>query len=130
GDYDCTADALPADTKRILSGWEDAIWTPGERFGTIGARRGDRTFEITTHRTEVYEPGSRKPAVVYADAIEADLSRRDFTVNAMALRTDGSAADAPELIDPFGGAADLAMKRLRTPLSTDVSFGDDPLRML
>ena len=127
-DYDCTTDALPAVTKRILSGWADAVWTQGERFGTIGAKKGEREYEITTHRAEVYDPGSRKPDVVYADVIEADLSRRDFTVNAMALRID--AASAPELIDPFGGAADLFSKRLRTPLGPEISFTDDPLRML
>jgi poly(A) polymerase len=128
GDYDCTTDALPAVTKRILSGWADAVWTQGERFGTIGAKKGERQYEITTHRAEVYDPGSRKPDVVYAAVIEADLSRRDFTVNAMALRID--TASAPELIDPFGGAADLFSKRLRTPLSPEISFTDDPLRML
>jgi poly(A) polymerase len=128
GDYDCTTDARPPETKRILSGWADAVWTQGERFGTIGAKRHDRSFEITTHRAEVYDPDSRKPDVVYADVIDADLSRRDFTINAMALRLDGSSA--PELIDPFGGAADLVAKRLRTPLGPEVSFTDDPLRML
>jgi poly(A) polymerase len=128
GDYDCTTDARPEVTKRILSGWADAVWTQGERFGTIGAKRGERSFEITTHRAEVYDPGSRKPDVVYADVIDADLSRRDFTVNAMALRIDGSSA--PELIDPFGGAADLFSRRLRTPLAPEISFSDDPLRML
>ena len=115
GDYDCTTDARPDETKRILTGWADAVWTQGERFGTIGAKRRARTFEITTHRAEAYQPDSRKPDVVYADAIDDDLSRRDFTVNAMALRIDG--ASTPELVDPFGGAADLATKRLRTPLS-------------
>jgi poly(A) polymerase len=128
GDFDCTTDARPEESKRILGGWADAIWTQGERFGTIGARHHGRTFEVTTHRAEAYEAGSRKPGVVYADALDEDLSRRDFTVNAMALRI--AADSAPELIDPFGGAADLASKRLRTPLSPDVSFGDDPLRML
>jgi poly(A) polymerase len=128
GDYDCTTDARPDETKRILTGWADAVWTQGERFGTIGAKRNDRSFEITTHRAEVYDPDSRKPGVVYADVIDADLSRRDFTVNAMALQLDGSSA--PALIDPFGGAADLFAKRLRTPLGPDVSFNDDPLRML
>jgi poly(A) polymerase len=128
GDYDCTTDARPAETKRILTGWADAVWSQGERFGTIGAKRRGRTFEITTHRAEAYQPESRKPEVVYADVIDEDLSRRDFTVNAMALRIDGTSA--PELVDPFGGAVDLATKRLRTPLAPEISFSDDPLRML
>jgi poly(A) polymerase len=125
GDIDLTTDARPADIKRIINGWADAVWTQGERFGTIGCRKGTREFEITTHRAEAYTPDSRKPAVVYADAVEADLSRRDFTVNAMAL-----ALPEPELIDPFGGAADLAAGVLRTPLPPAESFSDDPLRML
>jgi len=125
GDYDLTTDALPAETKRLLEGWADAVWTQGERFGTIGARKGDRSYEITTHRAEAYHPDSRKPDVEFADAIEADLSRRDFTVNAMAL-----ALPDPRLVDPFDGALDLAAGRLRTPLSPAESFTDDPLRML
>ena len=116
-DLDLTTDARPEETKRLLAGWADAIWTQGERFGTIGAKRGDRLYEITTHRAEAYRPDSRKPDVKFGDAVEADLSRRDFTVNAMAL-----SLPEPELIDPFGGAADLAAKRLRTPLSPDESF--------
>ena len=126
-DLDCTTDARPGEIKEILHGWADAMWTQGERFGTIGARHHDRAYEITTHRAEAYSPDSRKPDVVFADAIDADLSRRDFTVNAMALEV--SAAN-PTLVDPFGGAADLITKRLRTPLSPEVSFSDDPLRML
>ena len=124
-DIDLTTDALPKDTKRLVSGWADAVWTQGERFGTIGCQKDGRRFEITTHRAEVYVPDSRKPDVVYSDAIEADLSRRDFTINAMAL-----ALPDPELIDPFGGAADLAAGVLRTPLSPQESFSDDPLRMM
>jgi len=124
-DLDFTTDARPDETKKLIADWADAVWTQGEKFGTIGAKKGDRAYEITTHRAEVYLPDSRKPDVVYADAVEADLSRRDFTVNAMALELP-----EPRLIDPFDGAADLAAKRLRTPLSPDVSFGDDPLRML
>ncbi len=124
-DIDLTTNARPADVKRLISGWADAVWTQGERFGTIGCRKGTRTFEITTHRAEAYSPDSRKPEVVYADDIEADLSRRDFTVNAMAL-----ALPDPELIDPFGGTADLASGVLRTPLAPAESFSDDPLRML
>jgi poly(A) polymerase len=126
-DIDGTTDALPLETKAILSGWADAVWTQGERFGTIGARKDGRTYEITTHRAEAYVTDSRKPEVVYADDIETDLSRRDFTVNAMALRVG---VEAPELVDPFGGVSDLAAHRLRTPLAPEISFSDDPLRML
>ena len=124
-DLDFTTDARPEDIERVVTGWADAVWDQGRRFGTIGARRGSRTVEITTHRAEAYHPDSRKPDVVFADAVEADLSRRDFTVNAMAL----SLPDL-NLIDPFGGVADLAEHRLRTPLSPEESFTDDPLRML
>ncbi|CAN5227004.1 hypothetical protein BH18ACT4_BH18ACT4_09230 [soil metagenome] len=125
-DIDLTTDARPEETRAILSGWADAVWSQGERFGTIGARFGERAFEITTHRAEVYRPDSRKPDVAYADAVEADLARRDFTVNAMALTVD-----EPTLIDPFDGMADLLVHhRLRTPLGPEVSFADDPLRML
>ncbi len=131
-DIDLTTDARPADIKRCLDGWADAIWTQGERFGTIGAQRDTgadtRIYEITTFRAESYADDSRKPHVVFADAIESDLSRRDFTVNAMALELTGAAM--PELVDPFGGAADLATRVLRTPLGPEVSFTDDPLRML
>ena len=124
-DLDFTTDARPEATKRILEGWADALWTQGERFGTIGAKKDGRSLEITTHRAEAYHPDSRKPDVKFAGEVEADLSRRDFTVNAMALRLPD-----PELIDPFGGLADLAAGRLRTPLSPAESFSDDPLRML
>lgn len=124
-DIDLTTDALPAETKRLVKGWADSVWTQGERFGTIGCQKDGWTFEITTHRAEAYDADSRKPEVVFSDVIDSDLSRRDFTVNAMAL----SLPD-PELIDPFGGAADLAAGRLRTPLSPQESFSDDPLRML
>ncbi len=125
-DIDLTTDARPDQTKAIVSGWADALWTQGERFGTIGIKKDGREFEITTHRAEAYRPDSRKPEVEFADAIEADLSRRDFTVNAMAL-----SLPEPELIDPFDGMVDLLVhRRLRTPLSPEVSFTDDPLRML
>jgi poly(A) polymerase len=124
-DLDLTTDARPAETRAVLDGWADATWTQGEAFGTIGARKGGATFEITTHRAEAYREDSRKPHVVYADDVAEDLSRRDFTVNAMALRLPDV-----ELIDPYGGVADLAAGVLRTPLGPEVSFSDDPLRML
>jgi poly(A) polymerase len=124
-DLDFTTDARPDDIERSVAGWADAVWDQGKRFGTIGALKGERRYEITTHRAEAYSPDSRKPEVVYADAVEADLSRRDFTVNAMAL----SLPDLT-LIDPHGGIADLSARRLRTPLAPEDSFGDDPLRML
>ena len=126
-DFDATTDARPEETKKIVSGWADAVWTQGERFGTIGAKKNGRVYEITTHRAEAYSPDSRKPDVAFADAIDADLSRRDFTVNAMALELTGS---EPSLIDPYNGAADLISRVLRTPLSPEESFSDDPLRML
>ena len=126
-DFDFTTDARPEEIKSIISGWADAVWTPGERFGTISAQKGVRTYEITTHRAEAYSPESRKPDVEFSTKIEDDLSRRDFTVNAMALEIT---ADAPVLVDPYGGLADLMAKVLRTPLSPTESFSDDPLRMM
>jgi poly(A) polymerase len=136
-DLDFTTDAPPDDIERLLDGWADAVWTQGKRFGTIGAKKGDRTYELTTHRAEAYAPDSRKPDVQFSQSIEADLSRRDFTVNAMALRLTGASgaggsggASDLELVDPHGGLADLAAGRLRTPLSPEESFTDDPLRML
>ncbi|MFZ6004473.1 MAG: CCA tRNA nucleotidyltransferase [Actinomycetota bacterium] len=130
GDVDLTTDARPDVTTGLVRGWADAVWDQGARFGTVGVKKGETAFEITTHRAEVYVPDSRKPDVAFADDIEADLSRRDFTVNAMALRVTGAEDEAPELIDPFGGVGDLAAGVLRTPLAPEVSFTDDPLRML
>jgi poly(A) polymerase len=133
-DLDFTTDARPDDIEAVVKGWADAVWDQGRRFGTIGIKKGDRLYEITTHRAEAYTADSRKPDVQFSDAVEADLSRRDFTVNAMALRIDPalgrSGQPDAELIDPFGGLDDLAAYRLRTPLSPVESFTDDPLRML
>jgi len=124
-DVDLTTDARPDETERLVRGWADDVWLQGARFGTVGARKGTRVYEITTHRAEVYVPESRKPEVSFGDNIDVDLSRRDFTINALALRLPDM-----ELIDPFDGLGDLAAGRLRTPLDPEVSFGDDPLRML
>lgn len=129
-DLDLTTDATPAQIKAVVGPLSDAMWTQGERFGTIGAKLGDRTFEITTHRAESYAPDSRKPEVAFGTDIVDDLARRDFTVNAMALALPTAEQPAPELVDPFGGVADLAANRLRTPQAPEVSFTDDPLRML
>jgi poly(A) polymerase len=126
-DIDATTSARPSEIKQCLEGWADAIWTQGERFGTIGAKKNGRPFEITTHRAEAYSDDSRKPHVEFAEGIDVDLSRRDFTINAMALELT---SESPHLVDPFGGVADLATRTLRTPLSPEVSFSDDPLRML
>lgn len=124
-DLDLTTDAQPDQIVAILRPWADAVWEQGREFGTIGARKGDSTFEVTTHRAEAYVADSRKPEVTFSDDITLDLSRRDFTVNAMALRLPDV-----ELVDPYGGVNDLAAEKLRTPLEPDVSFSDDPLRMM
>ena len=101
------------------------MYLVGVKFGTVGARQGGRTLEITTFREEVYDESHRKPAVTFAKDIETDLSRRDFTINAMAVRLPGGA-----FVDPFGGVRHLAAKTLDTPLEPEISFTDDPLRML
>ncbi|MBV7432386.1 CCA tRNA nucleotidyltransferase [Dermabacteraceae bacterium TAE3-ERU5] len=124
-DWDFTTSARPDETEALLRQWSRSIWDMGREFGTIGAARGELKVEITTYRTEEYDPASRKPAVKYGDTIEGDLSRRDFTVNAMAV----SLPDL-EFIDPFNGLQDLADGLLRTPVEPGQSFSDDPLRMM
>ena len=124
-DLDFTTDALPDQILSIVTPISDAQWDIGRAFGTIGARIGGETFEITTYRSDAYDGETRKPAVEFGDSLEADLTRRDFTVNAMALRLP-----AQVLVDPSGGMEDLLARRLTTPSSPEISFGDDPLRML
>jgi len=126
-DLDFTTDAHPHETKKILKAWADHVWDTGIVFGTVAGKRDDTTVEVTTYRTEKYEESSRKPDVEFGDTIEGDLSRRDFTVNAMALELT---TDKPEFIDPFGGIEDLTKRILRTPASAEQSFSDDPLRMM
>ena len=126
-DLDFTTNALPQDSKKILQGWAENIWETGITFGTVAGKRGDTTVEVTTYRSERYGSDSRKPEVEYGKEILGDLSRRDFTVNAMALELTG---DAPEFLDPFNGLQDLSKKVLRTPGRPGDSFNDDPLRMM
>ncbi len=124
-DLDFTTSARPDETERLLKGWADAIWDMGRAFGTIGCRRGDWQVEITTYRSEAYDPSSRKPDVDFGDTLAGDLGRRDFTVNAMAVLVPGRAFE-----DPYGGVVDLAHRLLRTPGRPEDSFSDDPLRMM
>ena len=126
-DLDFTTDAKPLETKKILQSWAEDVWDIGIDFGTIAGKRGDTTVEITTYRSDKYDLDSRKPEVEFGENIEGDLSRRDFTVNAMALELTGA---KPEFIDVFNGLTDLSAKVLRTPVTPEQSFSDDPLRMM
>jgi poly(A) polymerase len=126
-DLDFTTNARPDATKKILSKWADNIWEVGADFGTIAGKSGDITVEITTYRSEKYDPTSRKPDVNFGDEIEGDLFRRDFTINAMAIELT---TEQPTFIDLHDGVDDLAAKILRTPGKAEDSFNDDPLRML
>jgi poly(A) polymerase len=124
-DFDFATNARPDRVAELLEGWADVVYQVGAQFGTVAARKDGHTVEVTTYRSEVYRDDSRKPHVTYSDDIVTDLGRRDFTVNAVAL-------SLPELeaVDPYGGLADIARGILKTPLEPDISFGDDPLRML
>jgi poly(A) polymerase len=124
-DLDFTTDATPDRTLAVVAGWADAVWEIGRDFGTIGMRRGDVQLEVTTYRAEAYDADSRKPQVAFGTSLEDDLFRRDFTINAMALRLPRL-----ELVDPHGGVKDLHARTLRTPGAPEDSFSDDPLRMM
>ncbi len=126
-DLDFTTDAKPAQTKKILESWADSVWEIGAEFGTIAARKGEIEVEITTYRSESYDPDSRKPDVQFGENIEADLKRRDFTINAMALELT---TEPPTFIDLFNGITDLQNKVIKTPGKPEDSFSDDPLRMM
>jgi poly(A) polymerase len=126
-DLDFTTNAPALESKKILQKWADNVWDTGIEFGTVAAKRGETTVEVTTYRSDSYSQESRKPEVKFETSIEGDLSRRDFTVNSMALELTGA---TPQFIDPFGGLVDLAKKTLRTPGKPEDSFSDDPLRML
>ena len=124
-DLDFTTSALPDEIEKILTGSVDAIWDVGREFGTIGARIGDTHVEITTYRADKYDPESRKPQVAFGTDLNEDLFRRDFTINAMAIRL-------PEgvFVDPFNGLQDLIEGTIRTPGTPEDSFSDDPLRIM
>ncbi|WP_077488016.1 CCA tRNA nucleotidyltransferase [Sinomonas mesophila] len=124
-DLDFTTDATPDQTVSVVRGWADAHWDIGREFGTIGLRRGRHQIEVTTYRAEAYDPDSRKPVVAFGRNLVDDLERRDFSMNAMALRLPSL-----ELVDPFGGVRDLHAGILRTPGAPELSFSDDPLRMM
>ncbi|APF34671.1 tRNA nucleotidyltransferase/poly(A) polymerase [Microbacterium sp. TS-1] len=124
-DLDFTTNARPDDILRIVEPLATATWDIGRAFGTIGAKVRGEQIEITTYRADSYDGVTRKPTVEFGDTLDQDLARRDFTVNAMALRVPG-----PSLVDPTGGVEDLVATTLRTPSDPAVSFGDDPLRML
>lgn len=124
-DIDLTTNARPEETLALVRNWADAVWDVGIRFGTVGLRRGEQTWEITTYRTDTYAEHTRKPEISYGSSLAEDLVRRDFTINAMAVRLpDG------EFVDNHGGLIDLAASRLRTPGTPEQSFSDDPLRMM
>lgn len=127
-DLDFTTDARPEQMQKLLRGWADALWDTGIEFGTVGVGKAGHRFEITTFRADSYDQVSRNPQVRFGERLEDDLVRRDFTVNAMAVRiTDAGPA---EFLDPLGGLAALRDRVLDTPSAPQVSFGDDPLRML
>ena len=124
-DLDLTTNATPAQILEVVSSWADSTWDVGARFGTIGINKAGYKIEITTYRSENYDETSRKPEVNFGDNLEGDLSRRDFTINAMAIRLQSL-----EFVDLFNGLDDLANQTISTPNSAEQSFSDYPLRML
>jgi len=124
-DLDFTTDATPDEIKTIIQPIAENVWLSGQQFGTIGAQVNGKTIEITTHRSESYVSESRKPVVTFSTDLQEDLSRRDFTINSMAINLDTG-----KLIDPYNGLRDLQLKILRTPLDPHISFSEDPLRMM
>jgi poly(A) polymerase len=126
-DLDFTTDAQPKDIEKILKKWADSVWDIGAAFGTVAGKKSELTVEITTYRSESYDRASRKPDVEFGKSIKADLARRDFTINAMALELT---TDQPTFIDLFNGVVDLQKKIIKTPNKPEDSFNDDPLRMM
>ncbi|MBD0323536.1 MAG: CCA tRNA nucleotidyltransferase, partial [Aldersonia sp.] len=128
-DLDFTTNARPEQVQALLRGWADNLWdTGGLAFGTVSAGKGKHQIEITTFRSDAYDRVSRNPQVRFGDTLEHDLVRRDFTVNAMAVRI--GAGGSQEFIDPLDGMTALLAGVLDTPAAPEDSFNDDPLRML
>ena len=124
-DLDFTTNANPTDIIKLTKPWADTVWDVGIEFGTVGVRKGDFEAEITTYRADTYSDESRKPQVQFGTDLVEDLIRRDFTINAMAVRLPQG-----EFVDPFNGAQDLVRRLIRTPREAELSFSDDPLRMM
>ncbi|WP_297824379.1 CCA tRNA nucleotidyltransferase [Mycobacterium sp.] len=127
-DLDFTTDARPEQVQNILRRWADNLWDTGIEFGTVGVGKDGHRLEITTFRADTYDQVSRNPDVRFGERLEDDLVRRDFTANAMAVRITPEGPG--EFLDPLGGLAALRERVLDTPAAPEVSFGDDPLRML
>ncbi|MBV8965610.1 MAG: CCA tRNA nucleotidyltransferase [Mycobacteriaceae bacterium] len=127
-DFDFATDAKPEEVQRILRPWADALWDTGIQYGTVGAATDGHRVEITTYRSDTYDQVSRNPEVAFGTSIDEDLARRDFTANAMAVRVTGEGPG--EFVDPLGGLSAIRQRLLDTPAAPEVSFGDDPLRML
>jgi len=124
-DFDFTTNATPEQIIKVVTPWADTVWDVGIEFGTVGVRSGDHHMEITTYRAEKYDSDSRKPEVSFGSDLSEDLIRRDFTINAMAVRIPQL-----EFVDLFDGVSDLVRKVIRTPREAELSFSDDPLRMM
>jgi poly(A) polymerase len=127
-DLDFTTDARPDQVQQIVRRWADSVWETGIEFGTVGVGKGEHRLEITTFRADTYDQVTRNPEVRFGDRLDDDLVRRDFTVNAMAVRV--TSAGPGEFVDPLNGLAALRAQVLDTPAAPEISFGDDPLRML
>lgn len=127
-DLDFTTDARPDRVQQVVRRWADGLWDTGIEFGTVGVGKGTERLEITTFRADAYDRVTRNPEVRFGDSLDDDLVRRDFTVNAMAVRITG--AGLGEFHDPLGGLDAIRDRMLDTPSTPEVSFGDDPLRML
>ncbi|MDR0788643.1 MAG: CCA tRNA nucleotidyltransferase [Bifidobacteriaceae bacterium] len=124
-DWDLTTSALPDEIEKLLKPYADELWTVGKKFGTIGCKKYGDLIEITTYRSDIYNDKDRKPVVKFGDSLTEDLKRRDFTINAVALSISNF-----EIIDPFNGINDIDAKIIKTPTDPNISFSDDPLRIM